>query len=148
MTTPPQTGAAPVARWRVHALRAGYALLVVGLGLTVWPAVIRHATPMTLYSGVVRCMLGALSLLAVAGLFRPLKMLPLLLFEVAWKAIWLTSVAWPLYAGGRLDADYRETIGECLLAVVFVALIPWRYVVAAYVLPPQRSGGATRAAIS
>ena len=139
----PTTGAAPVGRWRVHALRAGYALLVVGLGLTVWPAVIRHATPLSLHSGVVRCMLGALSLLAVAGLFRPLKMLPLLLFEVAWKAIWLTSVALPLYVAGRLDADYRETVGECLLAVVFLALIPWPYVLASY-LPGTRNLTATR----
>ena len=140
MTAPPQTiNAAPIARWRVHALRAGYALLVFGLGLTVWPAVIRHATPLSMYSGVVRCMLGALSLLAVAGLFRPLKMLPLLLFEVAWKAIWLVSVAWPLYAAARLDADYRETIGECVLAVVFVALIPWRYVWVFYLLPTRRA---------
>ena len=141
MTALRMTGAAPVGRIRLTALRAGYALLVVGLGLTVWPAVIRHATPMSLHSGVVRCMLGALSLLAVAGLFRPLKMLPLLLFEVAWKAIWLTSVAWPLYAADHLDADYQETVWECLLAVVFLALIPWPYVYASYLAPawPRRS---------
>ena len=101
---------------------------MIGLGLTVWPKVIGHVEPSSLMSGVVRSMLAAMSALAVVGLWRPLRMLPLLLFEVAWKAIWLVSVAWPLSASGRLDAAAQETVWECLLAVVFVAVIPWDYV--------------------
>lgn len=113
---------------RLTALRAGYALMVIGLGLTVWPKVIGLAEPSSLMSGVVRSMLAAMSALAVVGLWRPLRMLPLLLFEVAWKAIWLLSVAWPLSASGRMDAAVQETVWECLLAVVFLAVIPWDYV--------------------
>lgn len=117
-----------IAPLHLTALRAGYALLVIGLGLTVWPKVIGHTEPSSLMSGVVRSMLAAMSALAVVGLWRPLRMLPLLLFEVAWKAIWLLSVAWPLSASGQMDAAAQETMWECLLAVVFVAVIPWDYV--------------------
>ena len=113
---------------RLAALRAGYALLVIGLGLTVWPKVIGHAEPSSLMSGVERSMLAAMSALAVVGIWHPLRMLPLLLFELTWKAIWLVSVAWPLSASGRMDAAAQETVWECLLAVVFVAVIPWDYV--------------------
>lgn len=113
---------------RLFALRAGYALLVVGLGLTVWPQVLGRAEPSSLMSGVVRSMLAALSALAVVGLWRPLTMLPLLLFEVLWKAIWLVSIAWPLHVSGRMNAAAQETAWECLLAAIFVVVIPWEHV--------------------
>ena len=116
---------AVIGRIRLAALRAGYAILVIGLGLTVWPRVMSLAQPSTLMAGVVRSMLAALSALAAVGLWRPLRMLPLLLFEVAW----LTTVALPLYASGRRDAAAQETVWECGLAVVFLFVIPWDYMV-------------------
>ena len=116
----------------LHALRAGYLLLVVGLGLTVWPEIVHHVHPWTLSQGVVRCMLGALSLLSVLGLHYPLRLLPLLLFELAWKAIWLIVVALPAWSAHRMDAATLETARECLMAAVFVIVIPWPYVWSAY----------------
>ena len=106
-------------------LRAGYLLLVVGLGLVVWPGVIHHDMPWSLSGGVVKCMLAAMSALAVIGLRYPLRMLPLLFFELAWKAIWLLAVARPAWSAHAMDADMLETAYECLMAVVFVAVIPW-----------------------
>ena len=63
---------------RLYALRAGYLLLVVGLGLTIWPGVIHHEKPWTLMQGVVHCMLAAMSALAILGLRYRCGMLPLL----------------------------------------------------------------------
>jgi len=117
---------------RLYALRAGYLLLVVGLGLTIWPGMIHHEKPWTLMQGVVHCMLAAMSALAILGLRYPLKMLPLLFFEVAWKAIWLVVVALPLWLAHRMDADTLETAYECVIAVVFLIVIPWPYVFAHY----------------
>lgn len=79
------------------------------MGVT-WPSVVGLVEPSSLKSGVVRSMLAALSALAVLGLFRPLRMLPLLLFEVAWNAFWLLTVAWPLQAAGKLDGPAQETV--------------------------------------
>jgi len=121
---------------RLYAFRAGYLLLVVGLGLVVWPGVIHHDTPWSLSGGVVKCMLAAMSALAVIGLRYPLRMLPLLFFELAWKSIWLLVVARPAWAAHTMDADTLETAYECLMAVVFVVVIPWRYVVAAFATQP------------
>ena len=129
-----QGGVGPL---RITALRCGYALLVIGLGLTVWPDVVGLVEPSSLKSGVVRSMLAALSALALVGLFRPLRLLPILLFEVVWKAIWLLTVAWLLQASGRLDPAARETVWECLLAVVFLAVIPWDYVIGSVVCRPS-----------
>ena len=130
---PPES---PVPLWRLHALRLGYLLLVVGLGLTIWPGLIHHDRPWILPQGVVSAMLGALSLLAVLGLRYPLQMLPLLLFEMTWKAIWLIVVAYPAWSSGRMSAGTAETANECLLAVIFLVLVPWPYFFSRYVTGP------------
>jgi hypothetical protein len=119
--------------FRLTLLRAAYLLLVVGLGITIWPSILDPSQGWSLMGGVVTCMLGAMSALALVGLRYPLKMLPLLFFEVTWKTIWLLRVALPLWFSGRLDAATTETVYECLLIVVFPFLIPWDYIVATYV---------------
>lgn len=122
-----------VSLWRLYALRAAYLLIVVGLGIEIWPGIIHHAKPWTLMQGVVNCMLGAMSALAILGLRHPLRMLPLLFFEMTWKALWLVVVALPLWSAGPMDAGTSETVFACLMGVVFPIVIPWRYVFANYV---------------
>jgi len=121
---------------RLYALRAGYLLLVVGLGMVIWPGIIHHEKPWTLMQGVVHCMLAATSALAILGLRYPLQMLPLLFFEVVWKLLWLIVVALPLWSAHQMDADTLETANDCLLVVVFLIVIPWPYVSANYVMKP------------
>ena len=121
---------------RLYTLRAAYLLLVAGLGPLVWPTVFHHEQPWGLMEGVVNCMLAAMSALAVLGLRHPLRMLPLLLFEVGWKFIWLAVVAYPLWRAGTLEgATWRVTV-QCLGVVILLALIPWRYVFDSYVSGP------------
>ena len=122
--------------WRLYTLRAGYLLLAVGLGLVIWPGIIHHDRPWSLMGGVVQCMLGAIGAVAILGLRYPVRMLPLLFFEMTWKAIWLIVVAYPLWMAHQMDANTAETAGECIMAVIFLVLIPWRYVFANYVLKP------------
>jgi hypothetical protein len=123
---------AEVSVLRLYVLRAGYLLLVLGLGSVVWPGIIHHDKPWALMPGVVHCMLAAMSALAILGLRYPLKMLPLLFFELAWKSIWLIVVALPLWSAHQMDADTSETAVECLMAVVFLIVMPWRYVFSNY----------------
>jgi len=130
-----QRGTAPAALSlpRLYLLRLGYLILVVGLALTQWPELVDHSSPWPLMEGVVTCMLVALSLVALLGLRHPVAMLPILLFEVAWKAIWVTVVALPLWLGDQLDPATAEVFTSCLVVVFVVAVIPWRYVVTRYV---------------
>lgn len=118
---------------RLYLLRFGYAVLGVGLAVTHWPAFIQHAQPWTLTEGVVNCMLLALSALALLGIRYPLQMLPVLLFESAWKMIWLTVVALPLWTADQVDPATRSLTYDLLWVVVILVVIPWRYVFAQYV---------------
>jgi hypothetical protein len=122
---------------RLYALRASYLLIVVGLGITVWPGLIHHDKPWGLMFGVVQCVLAAVSLLALLGLRYPLQMLPLLFFELVWKSIWLLVVAVPLWSAHSMDANTAETAFACLMGVIFPIVIPWRFVIANYVAKPE-----------
>src|SRR5476651_2624137 len=121
-----------VSLFRLYLMRALYLLIVVGLAFDIWPQFIQHAKPLTLWHGVGISLLTALSVLAVLGLRYPLKMLPLLFFELVWKAIWLIAIALPLWSAGHMDADTASTVQDCLVGVVFLIVIPWPYVVANY----------------
>ena len=57
-------------------------LIAAGTAATKWPLLINHDGPWPLFEGVETCMLLALSLLSLLGLRYPIKMLPILLFEI------------------------------------------------------------------
>ena len=116
-----------IALWRLYLLRAGYLLIAVGMGMQQVPAFLHHR-PWELMHGVVNSMLLALVLLSLLGLRYPLKMLPLLFWEVAWKATWLLAVALPAWQNHTMDADTWDTTFACLMSAIFLFVVPWDYV--------------------
>ena len=126
---------AEVSLARLNALRATYLLLLIMIPIgtaahAVW-------SPGRLGAGdgwaFTACLLAALSLLSSLGLRHPLKMLPLLLFEATWKLIWLARVALPLWLAGQVDEALVSNSIAVGMAVIVLAAIPWRYVLAEYV---------------
>ena len=67
-------------------------------------------------------------------------MLPILLFEVTWKLLWLGIVALPLWLDDDLDGATRTQAGAVLWVVVIIAVIPWRHVFAQFVIAPPTHG--------
>ena len=127
-----------VSTLRLNLLRATYLIIAVGMGFQIWPLILRHPTDVEHMRGVVRSVLGAVTLLAVLGIRYPIKMLPLLLFELVWKSIWVLSFGVPLWSAHRLDANTAETMKACLMGVVvFPLMIPWGYVLTHYVKEPS-----------
>lgn len=128
---------AEVSTLRLYLLRAMYVFMAIGLALTKWPGILNPPENASHMGNVVGSMLGALSLLALLGIRYPLKMLPLLFFEFLWKAIWVLAFALPLWSGGQLDPDTRETLIACLMGIVLVSLVmPWDYVLKQYLQAP------------
>ena len=117
---------------RLNLMRAGYLLMGVGLAVVKWP-LRADAHTLPLYEGVTLSLLTAMSLLALLGLRHPVKLLPLLLFESAWKLLWLALVALPQATSGGLDPATSEIAVRNSLVVVILAVTPWRYVWVTYV---------------
>jgi hypothetical protein len=126
---------APLALGKLNLLRVGY--LVMGLGLVVfkWPLLLDHAS-WTLEQGTIECLLVGMSILALLGVRYPHRMLPILLFEVTWKVLWLGIVVLPQWANDQLDGATRAQAGKIAWVVVIIAVIPWRYVFGQFVAAP------------
>jgi hypothetical protein len=119
---------------RLYILRAMYAVLVVGLGATIVPDIVSHRL---LDRGVIASLLGCVWLLAFLGLRYPLRMLPLLLFEFGWKALWMIAYGLPQWAAGQLPPTFAEDFFNIALGVILVPLVlPWPYVWRHYVRAP------------
>jgi hypothetical protein len=130
------TEVSPIRLW---AMRAMYMVMALGIGLSIWPLIVSHGSTVPRMTGVAWALLGTVGLLALLGLRYPLKMIPLLLFELTWKAIWLTAFALPRWFDGTLDEAMRTTIFETSLGAILVLVIPWRYVWTNYGVGPGDS---------
>ena len=126
-----------VSTFRLYLMRGLYLLIAVGLGSMIWPGIIHHAKPWGHMQGVANAFMATLSALALVGVRYPLQMLPLLLFELLWKVIWVLAVGLPLWSANQLDPDTSETMANCLFGIVLCPLvIPWRYVFTNYLMKP------------
>ena len=116
---------------RIYVLRATYLLLVIGLGGMIVPEVVSHPV---ISRGVIPSLLGAVWVLAFVGLKYPLEMLPLLMFEFAWKSIWMMAYGLPQWSAGQLPATFAEDSFNIGFGVILMPLvIPWGYVYRHYV---------------
>ena len=119
--------------WRLNLMRVGYLVMGIGLVIKKWPELLVH-DPWELKQGTVLTMLFAMSVLALLGLRYPLKMLPILLFEVGWKLTWLGLVALPLWLDDNLVGATREQAAAVLWVTIVIAVTPWRYAAQTFVL--------------
>lgn len=134
------TEAAPVVTQlsplRLLVLRGAYLLMGLGLAIVKWP-LLPDAHMMPLFEGVTLCLLTAMSLLALAGAWRPVPMIPLLVLEVLWKLLWLSVVALPRALAGELGTGFVDVAVSCALVVLIVVAVPWRYAWRAVVSPAR-----------
>ena len=119
---------------RLYALRAMYLLLVIGGAIVFLPQLIGHEPTAR---GVIPSMLAGVWVLACFGLRYPLQMLPLLLFELVWKTIWLIDYGLPQWMAGVNTAQFTEDFKAIAFApVLLILIIPWGYVFRHYLKKP------------
>lgn len=132
---------AEVSTFRLYLLRAMYVFMFVGLAVFKWPGILNPPPGLSNTGSIVGSVLAALSLLALLGIRYPLKMLPLLLFELLWKVLWVAGWGLPLWSTQqltqRLGPDAQSNLVNCLVGIVLVPLVmPWGYLLKQYVRAP------------
>jgi hypothetical protein len=122
--------------WRLYTLRLSYLILAGGIGTFYWPAVVHHTSDLATAHGVQFSLLAGLGLTAVLGIRYPVQMIPLLLFELTWKATYMIFFALPLWQSHQITDAVAEDIKAIAMVVIFLPLIPWGYVLRNYALKP------------
>ena len=126
-------GEQEVSLGRLYVIRAAALLGIWGLLPTV-ETLIRHAAT---DRGVHKALISGLWVMSLFALRYPLKMVPILLFEMTWKLIWLFSFGLPEWRSGvgspQLSGDLWS-IGA--FPVVVMLVIPWGYVWRHYLKQP------------
>ncbi len=107
-----------------------------------WKSIIDHEGPWDRYRAVALCVWAAYSTLSVLGLIHPLKMLPIMIFMIFYKSLWLIVVAYPLWRAGALAGSPAEQMARVFVWVPLPILaVPWMYVFRNYVLWSRRTSG-------
>lgn len=71
-------------------------------------------------------MWAGFAVVSAFGIFQPLRFLPLVVFDVVYKAIWLGLVAWPLWRSGTLAGHPAEEMTVAFLwGVLPLVAMPW-----------------------
>jgi hypothetical protein len=123
----------------IFLLRLLFILMFFVLGKDTWTHVLTHQGSWDPTDAVVWTVWTAFATLAVLGIFRPLKMLPIVLLEIFYKVMWLVMVAYPLWSRGTLAGSKAEDFTAPFLWVILpIVAVPWGYVFVSYVYQPKK----------
>ena len=123
----------------VYMLRLFYFLMPVFVGTWAWRVILTHDGPWDPFRAAAIAVWAAYPTLSILGLVHPVRMLPLFLFMLFYKTIWMAAVAYPLWAQGALWGTPTGDMARDMLGLPLGYLIvPWGYVWRTYVLPPRR----------
>jgi hypothetical protein len=119
----------------IYVLRTLYFLMLVFVGSDSWSSIIQHEGPWDHVRAVAFCVWAAYSTLSVLGLIHPLKMLPIVIFMIFYKSLWLMVVAYPLWRANALVGSPAEAMAHVFIWVpVPIIAVPWKYVLQNYVM--------------
>jgi hypothetical protein len=128
-----------VRRINIYLLRLVFILMFFVLGRDTWTHIFAHQGTWEPGNAMVWCVWTAFATLAGLGIFRPLKMLPILLLEIFYKVLWLILVAYPLWSAGTLAGSSAEGTTSAFLWVILpIVAVPWVYVIENYIYKPKK----------
>ena len=118
----------------IYLLRLLYFLMVAFVATDAWMTIITHQGEWDRFRALAFCVWAAYPTLAVLGLIHPLKMLPLMMFTIFYKSLWLMVVAYPLWRTGTLAGSPAEPMTKAFLWLpLAIIAVPWKYVFQNYV---------------
>ena len=123
----------------IYLLRVLYFLMLVGVAPEAWNTIISHQGPWDHTKAVAWCVWAAYPTLSVFGLLRPLRWLPIVIFMIFYKTLWVIVVAYPLWRAGALAGSPADEMAHIFVwAPVIILIVPWVYVLKNYVMWNKR----------
>ncbi|MBD1582002.1 hypothetical protein [Pseudoalteromonas sp. S16_S37] len=120
----------------IYAMQLIYTLMATLLAFDVWSYIISYEQVWNSSEAMDWSVWAAFSLFALIGIFKPVKMMPILLLEITYKLIWLILVALPLYNNGSLSDESTDgMLFPFILVILPIIAIPWGYVFKTYFKP-------------
>lgn len=124
----------------IYFLRLLYFLMFVFVGLDAWKTIITHQGSWDPTRAVAWCVWAAYATLSFFGLLNPLRWLPIIIFMIFYKTLWIIVVAYPMWSAGTLAGSPAEGMAQVFIAAPFLALIiPWKYVFEKYILLSRKN---------
>lgn len=119
----------------IYVLRVYFALMFFVMGYTAWTEIITHTGEWDPIKAVTWCVWAGYATISFIGIYNTLKMLPIAVFMVFYKALWLIVVAYPLWITDTLkDSPPEELASIFIWAMVALPFIPWKYFFFNYIL--------------
>ncbi len=121
-------------KFRLVLMRGLYLLTFVGLAFETWEYLLFPSEPVDYITGVAFSFWASYATLMVLGVRYPIKMLPLLFLQLAYKATWALSVYLPMKSSEHITPEAESFYWICITAVIIdIIVIPWGYVFNNYI---------------
>jgi hypothetical protein len=119
----------------IYLLRLLFTLMFLFLTYDSWTHIFRHTGPWDPANSAAWFMWGSCAVIAIIGISRPFKMLPIVLFEIVYKTAWLIIVAYPLYQRNELTGTPTGVMAENFMLVILpIVAMPWSYFFRTYIV--------------
>lgn len=119
----------------IYLLRLFYFLMAFFVATDSWKALLTNEGPWDRFRAMAFCVWAAYTTLGALGLIHPLKMLPIMVFMIFYKSLWLIVVAYPLWQTGELAASPAAEMTKAFMGVPLAMIaVPWIYFFKNYVL--------------
>lgn len=124
-----------VPRINIYLLRMLFTLIFLFVTYDAWSHIFKHTGTWNSVNAAAWCMWGAYSLISFIGIIYPLKILPIVLFEIIYKVTWLAIVAYPLWMKNELIGSPAEGMTRAFIWVLLpIVAMPWRYFFRTHIL--------------
>nr|WP_299069126.1 hypothetical protein [uncultured Allomuricauda sp.] len=121
-------------KFRLVLMRGLYLLTFIGLAFEAWEYLLYPEEPIDYITGVTFSFWATYATLMGLGVRYPIKMLPFLFLQLAYKATWVLTVYFPMESAGIVTPEAESFYQICITAVIIdIAVIPWEYVFKNYI---------------
>ncbi|MFM6344212.1 MAG: hypothetical protein ACKPFK_03565, partial [Dolichospermum sp.] len=116
-----------------------YTLMFAVMGYSAWSHIFSNKGSWEPVNAVTWCVWAAYATISFIGIYNTLKMLPIMLFMIFYKTIWLIVVAYPLWKTNTLIGSPNEELTFIFIWVFIPAIFfPWKYSYRHYLIPTKK----------